>query len=733
MILPLEERAAFREAVRSAAGWAHIASDEKRGMLDEILGTIESVYFPGAVIPRMVRRPLSMVYYAVADNERDWRMLAGLLRSFVGFTLTDYRGLKTDLDPADEFEALLAKHLAGRPLARFTPGGDKALERPAVEALLRMVRLVERERRVKRTRPRSTREVLREFRLALASGNDQAAGEALDFLRQNLRLDAINLFFLEVERLKAQGDWEGLARAKFFPDLAKRRRPPGVTNAMLEALYRTEVAPLVEAGDLARVTEAFQDKVRIPYPGLLLVLPPNPSVGAALLFLLEAYLQHAPDSPAVDAIQGLEPRLTDAERALVAQIMAALVPGASEHSDGVGAGSEVRPTTAEEAFRVVVQALEANSLSAYKHAVDCVTGLPDAEREIFLSSRAYRVVWDALNREFGVQEAPTSWPKLIEMLPTLTYAQLRSLAQRAQDEWPVGQHLPDAQSVNELTTAIQVAVSGEWKDKAIDLLPYIVKWVVQDEDWPNSAYLPLYEALLDCLFVIDKHPQAVLDAISTLVYGCLKIGLAPGNYERLLADLAYRVEQVAAPSTADWLLDLGEQLVLLPCADEEARANFWLRVQDKVRGLVSRLHPDQRALFLNISEAVGVPYGTGDEPIADEEQAVPFAGTIAVYTLQESVANRVREVLKDSYPHLRVEICTDLVATARVKHLARSADYFVICWQDAKHAVTRAVTQLRPENKPIVWAPGGGSAGVLRAIRECLAREAGGRPKDSAA
>lgn len=730
VILSSEERAPFLDEVRANAGWFRTPSEVKRAMLGEILSTVESDAFPGAVIPRMVRNPKRMVYYAVANDEREWRMLAGLLRSFVGATLTDYQGIRAELNLDDPFEALLAAHIPGRPVARFTPGGHRDLERSAVDALLRMVRLVERERRVKRTRPRSTREVLRDFRLALAGGNDQAAGEALDFLRQNLRLDAINLYFLEVERRKARRDWEALARADFFVDLAQRRRPSGVTDAMVEALYHTVLAPLVESGDLAQVRDAFEALIRAPYPRLLLSLPPNPSPATALVFLLDAYAQRAPDAPAVAVIRDLEPRLSDPQRALAVQILAALSP---EPPPGPEPGATL-PATAKEAFQVVQQAYEASSLSAYKHALDCVNALPEAEQEIFMASKLYRMAWENLRAELGAAEVPTSWPQMIEMLPGLTYAQLRAVAQRAQDEWPVGEHLPNPEAVAALREDVQLALCGDQRDKAVDLLPYIVRWVTQDPLWPNPAYISLYEGLLDCLLLLDQHAGPLLDAISTLTYGCLSVGLARAAYTRMVGDLGDRAQEIAAVETADWLLDLGEQFLTHPCPDAEVRANFWVRVQERLRPVFARLRPDQRALLVNISEAMELPFAASDELAAAAEEAAPFDGTIAVYTLQQGVANRVREVLQASHPELRVEICTDRVATARVRHLARAADYFVICWQDAKHAVTRAVSQLRPENKaPIVWAPGGGSAGVLRAIRECVARASGGRSGDSAA
>ena len=92
-----------------------------------------------------------------------------------------------------------------------------------------------------------------------------------------------------------------------------------------------------------------------------------------------------------------------------------------------------------------------------------------------------------------------------------------------------------------------------------------------------------------------------------------------------------------------------------------------------------------------------------------------FAGkTVAVYTLTESVAQRVDRLLQKLYPGVRVVLASDTVASRNLEELARRADIFVVCWRSATHAATEFIKRYRPTGSPPIYPDGNGSSSILR-------------------
>jgi hypothetical protein len=206
------ERVHVLEAFREAGGW-HGRDPARVMLLQEVLETVTDDVFPGAILPRLVHG--RMVYYAVTQTRTEWRTLRPLLRAWVGVTLTDFVGAQAILSNEDAFESLIARY-AFPAVSRFSAHGIRRLERATVEALLALRRSLRRAPARRLELPRPTAHILHEFRLALNAGDLEAANEAVQFLRTQLRLDALNLHFLEVQRDAELQQWEALSSQPFL-------------------------------------------------------------------------------------------------------------------------------------------------------------------------------------------------------------------------------------------------------------------------------------------------------------------------------------------------------------------------------------------------------------------------------------------------------------------------------------------------------------------------------------
>lgn len=87
-------------------------------------------------------------------------------------------------------------------------------------------------------------------------------GVGLDRIRSELRLDALNVKFLEVQLLAVFEDWTALVGLAEFPSLCVARRTPAITAILLEALYQAHIAGPFDAANVAETCAAFEKSVQ---------------------------------------------------------------------------------------------------------------------------------------------------------------------------------------------------------------------------------------------------------------------------------------------------------------------------------------------------------------------------------------------------------------------------------------------------------------------------------------
>ncbi len=284
MSLPAVDGRAFASLVRPYLNWTSAPSDRLE-RLELILGTLGDERFPGGIIPRV--QSGTILYYAIAPSPEQWRRLVPLLRASVGSTITNFTGPSVSFDENDSLESVLIEngYLQG---ARFTAGNDVRRGRYALAALARLHMLVDESPITPRTEPHTTGEVLRTFEFALAALDRPASEKAIAFLRENLRLDAVNLGFLTVRLHATFREWERIHQLGFFPSLCRTRRTPSITNALAEAIYRTIIIASEREDDPQRALTLFKADV-LPHTGSLFdTCPPRPTPGTGKAFLLAA-------------------------------------------------------------------------------------------------------------------------------------------------------------------------------------------------------------------------------------------------------------------------------------------------------------------------------------------------------------------------------------------------------------------------------------------------------------
>jgi hypothetical protein len=335
--------------------------------------------------------------------------------------------------------------------------------------------------------------------------------------------------------------------------------------------------------------------------------------------------------------------------------------------------------------------------------------------------------WELVAGEDMVRGIET-WLEWAAQLSELDAMQARTWAREAITRAPVEQVLLSSEQVIAFSTAL-LASGSRAESTTAAMLPLILDWLSRDPDWPRPDFQVLYRNLLDILLLTRETNQLLVAALGRLLSAVLAIGLAQAEYRAVCRDVADWVGGVASLSTIDALLDIGELSVAHPAADADARSGLWASIVAAARPFERRLDGLQVAVLKDLDGIISsgeltAAFGPREAGAPDDTPLPVLQGRVAVYTLVESVARRVKETIESVEPNVRVDYATDKVGSDRLLALARDADVFAVDWSRAKHAATDFIRDNR-RGRPVLFTTGSGSSSIARAILEALAGTVG--------
>ena len=719
-------------------GWVDRAG-EKADLLRQILSSATDPNVPGAIIPFVEGQ--SLRFLACAGTPSEWERLRPLLLAYVGVTLSDFDGSPRPPHPGDEVAKLL-RDSGVEVIAEIIPRHEAG--RQCVDALSSLTSTLAAAPPEAEFAPKSTTQLLAAFRMAAAAEDRLSAEASIAALRAEMRLDALNLAFLEVQLDAALGDWLRLRRRWFFEQLCSSRRPPRVTAALAEALYWCEIAPLEVGLDGSKLVALFQERCLTQFGRLFTVAPSNPSTAVVLTFLLAAASGAVPNRAMALSLLRDAPRAGVDEKAVRA--MAARLFGDDILVEGAGTTGAVdnplekallavepdSPATLEQLRAALRAGYALQSISSATRVVETVRSLNPDQRKALLADRATAVIWEELLGIAGGETAPTDWISFLAAALEMPYDSARQWAEAATIEIPIALQLSTPDRTIEFITALQ-----RWFSRSevtfYPVLPHLLEWIKGDPAWPISSYRDLYLEILELLIIGSGRASEAVSAVGLLLGGLLRVGLTGSQYTDVLGELADWTGTAVAPRDLDPVIDLADIAANNPCPDTDVRDRFWSSLLAAISPHSGRLTSIQIAALQDLALALGAAEwvaGLGQpqpEPGSGQVPGLPPGYQIAIYTLVESAGRRIRAALQAVHPKAQIDLFTDHVATPRLVEAASRADMFVICWAAAKHSATRAISDNRASRLPTVYPRGVGSASVLREIEEQIATLQQGR------
>jgi hypothetical protein len=693
------------------SGWGAL-DENARALCSKIAGSATDVAFPGGLIPSMGPAG-NLRVYALTASDREWRQLGPLLLSFAGPTLTSFAGLLAQLRTGDLFEDIIREANARCVgLLDFPQDGDAAAQ--ALRALVRLQDTWSRAPKMDGKPTEPTSWLLADFQDHINVGRREAATAVIERLKSELRLDTLNIRFLEVQLLAAFSDWAAIVSMAGIRDLCLARRPPSVTVTLLQAFYEVELKDVFSSEDLVASKLKYEETTRALVQPLLLVPPPaGLTDGGWRTLAMEAIVDgDRPDI--VAALQGHQDKIG---------WLAAHV--ASPDADERGSAA-LEPTTGLDAARsALMEADGLNSISAVNSVLARLENLSKDDLEKLKSAEPFRSALREMTAGSNLSFArPENWVEWFQRIEEPGFYEALEVARQGKDEWPIGDREADPVSTRRLVAQLE-RVQGDTLagERAADALPFLVAWLLRDPEYPRSAMAPVYSILLTLFALSDRRGRRIYESSGLLVSALLSIGLSEKSYCALLEDVEEMLGAGLGINSMYWLLDVLEDTLRFPAPAVEAREAFWHGTLAKIEPLRSRLTALQRASISELAVSLGWPQTTM-QPIASGEGSgnrdrLPSGLKIAIYTLTESSSRQAKSALESSLPSVVVDCSADHVGNQRLKAMAENADIFVVTSSSAKHAATQYILQHRGD-RPLLYAQGRGFTSILRSIEDHL-------------
>ncbi|MGJ7159611.1 protein DpdD [Morganella morganii] len=716
------------------AGGLLEASTQQR--LTPWLDDVRNGCFP-VILPRVVKGSNDKVtWYAMADEERDYAELRELLDAHVGTSWSDFNRQRTMLDPSDPVEKALIDHYSDR-VYKFSSLSQSRIPQifNGIECLRQQ--LASRpSHQFTLLRPRGR--ILRDIRAALRRRDVPQTRLYLQELREAGGIGHINELFIELRCMVLEGDAKSLLDSTQLRQVLDMPHPLVLAEEVMTVFYQQFLLKYEQLSNLTAQRQAFNNLLVKNVPRLFQVTQgiKTPSAIKNILLWLLSDTQSDPArlrEQAQQVVAGMKIASDDDHR-WVGQLLASFPPvgvpamlpasiddlltRADEHPESVLEELQLLPISISSVAIALKCAWIVGSVEAATKGINYFHQLSEQEQDSLLAKPAFQRYHSSLEvflpatntvglsnwQEWlqGVLDNP-QWPGAIEAV------------EQACHPWSEAAFQPEAfvTLINKSDSRASMVMR--------DVIPILLAWL--DNHQASDSWQSVRLALLQQLTLDDNSSYEDIFIASDLTRGYLSSNSTAKDYCELVEYLKMMIENSGTSSASAWL-DILELFLIHPTADQSARESLFNLVLGIFYTNPARYSTLQWGLLALFAEECGLSCDIPPQVVEDGNDRLETVCTgatlngkvVGIYTLTDSVAERVKQQLLDEYPQADIRLNNDKGGSVTLRSLAKNADIFVFAWLSSKHSAYYAIKEERGE-KPFLQPSGKGSTSMLDCIR----------------
>ena len=692
-------------------------------MFDDFAKSAISEKFPGGIlaIPSPDKKN---TFYAVARKARDWRRLRPLLMAFAGPTFSSFDGKTRSLIPNNPFEEYLLSH-EWYLITKINPGGpgEFNLAEMTKRGLSRMINnLLEAPENTQQP-TQTTPQLISKFRNALNINSRKEASNIIEICRNDMRLDALNLLFMEAQMYSHFCEWDKITGMENFSSLCYTRKPQEITAILLESIYQVHFSHIKEEKGLGEQSKLWGGDIRKTVRQILQIpIPKCVTKGGLILYVLELCelrdLEETNNqSELLQAIKDQSQEVDDFSFFL------SELESFEEKPLKIKIDGDQQKNDLSIALAALVKFDKEISLSNLANVKQLLDKLETKEREKLEQSELSKSSLQSLQVESQGGSIPDSWHDWAKRLGDPEFKNYFGILKLAVVEWPVS-NFKDSVEIKLLKDSFENISDDDTSVERLSIsLPHITSWLADDPDFPRKDLRELYEIILYHLVVGVRSDSNIFDSATVLIRALFDIGPTKTQYQNLLNDCSDLIGEGVGTSQVYGILDILEETTMNSCPDQNKRKSFWNEVIAKLLDIEQHLSSCQLLVIKKFRKTLDWPdqletkaeVETSDIKAIFEKLKIK---TLAIYSLTESASKQASEIINEMIPNIKITISKDKVGTSPLKSLAKNADMFVIATASAKHAATTFIQKNRPKDKMTLFAAGKGYSSILRVIEE---------------
>lgn len=250
-----------------------------------------------------------------------------------------------------------------------------------------------------------------------------------------------------------------------------------------------------------------------------------------------------------------------------------------------------------------------------------------------------------------------------------------------------------------------------------NISPNLLTWIEDNNVVTNSEF---WLALIELISVDDHTSYTTIILLKDLVEKLLETPHSKEDYAEALEAFNLVNENELSKRSLPTVIDFIELLFDYPIKDEDVLkykvwpctssylVKNWDNVEFELKTVVMWLEAQispQTGLLAHLE--------LNNEPQVEGSSINLVGKTVGISTLTETAGKRAVEILEGLFPGIVIKLNHDKVATDKLKHLAKTADYFIFCNKSAAHQSYYSVKDI---TKDIIYPAGKGSSSIVRAL-----------------
>lgn len=449
---------------------------------EEILKTINDTQFPGAIIP------IKNSYYIIAFSQKEFKVIFSLINSFIGKNYSNFQGHIISLNKKIEIEGRLKKYN----ITLASKFDVNEVSKDVTDALIiKMIQVYKSSNKDINSIVLSIGKLIDNFKESIYITKDiNNAQNIIKKIKQEYRLDALNINFMEIELAHAFQKWDDIINHKLILQIIYARKPLLVRLHIIEAFFYSYLF------NSSNIEKDYISYIKPNILHLLTYCPSNVVKEIKYMYLISYSFGDISYSNINLIITDYlkNPFLSEKEKEIIKEKLSNEKIRIEDKNDNLFLSTKAS----------IIEANNVDTLDKINNVTRKLEKLKIEEQKELNPK--------ILSREIDEKSDyfPKNWIEWIDLLSDKLFKESFLVAEKGLEEWNIDLLITDFINIITLCKRINALDEQYSLSKFITALPLFIESLKRSESYPNKSCLEIYKSILEVISKYEIQDQKTL-------------------------------------------------------------------------------------------------------------------------------------------------------------------------------------------------------------------------------